>query len=109
MGRNSKDNSLARYEELLKISVRYNDYIRHPRFRITFSSRSRRQLNDAVKYVKNVKDALGGLSKEDRHLISNEFFSNRNNQLWWTKYYSQSTYYRKRYFAIKAFIERFEQ
>lgn len=109
MGRNSKDNSLGRYEELLKISVRYNDYLRHPRLKIAFSSKSRRQLSDAVKYVKNVKETLGKLSKEDRYLINHEFFVNRNNQLWWTKYYSQSTYYRKRYFAIKAFIERFEQ
>jgi len=107
MGRNSKDDSLTRYEEMLKVSVRYFDYLKHPRLKIAFSSGARKQLNDAAHYVASVKKTLAKLDRKYRDLLVNEFFTSKNNQLWWRKYYSKSTYYRDRYFAIKAFTEAF--
>ena len=109
MGRNSKDDSLTRYENMLKISVRYNDYLRYPRLRLLFSSKNRKINNVASSYVRHVKLTLARLNKEDRNLIINEFFASKSNSLWWTKYYSRSTYYRKRGFAIKAFFEVYSQ
>ena len=109
MGRNSKDNSLARYEELIKISVRYNDYLRHQMFRIGLSPITHKPTNEASRYVFNVRRVLNELSKENREIIVNEFFSEKTNSNWWNKYYSSSTYYRKRYFAIKSFMEIYTQ
>ena len=107
MGRNSKDNSLARYEELLRISVRYNDYITRPTFRLMIASVTRKPKTEAEKYVFHVRSVLKGLNKEDKEILVNEFFSNNFNPSWWTKYYTKSTYYRKRYQAIKSFHERY--
>lgn len=107
MGRNSKDNSLTRYEEMLKVSVRYLDYLKHPRLKIAFSSGARKRLNVAAHYVASVKTTLAKLDKKYRDLLVNEFFTGKHNELWWTKHYSKSTYYRDRYFAIKAFTEAF--
>ena len=109
MGRNSKDNSMTRYEELVKISIRYNDYLRHQMFSIGFSSITRKPMNAAARYVLNVKRVLNELNKEERDIIMNEFFVENKNWNWWSKYYSKSTYYRKRYFAIKSFMENFAE
>lgn len=104
MGRNSKDNSMMRYEELVRISVRYNDYIHHPRLKIGFSSTSHKPLLDAHKFIKGVKKTLSELDKEDKKLLLNEFFEKKD-PFWWTKRYSKSTYYRRRYSAVKNFME----
>ena len=98
---------MVRYESLLKISVRYFDYMKHPGIRLGFASFTKGPLSTALKYVKNVKRTLNELNKDERDLINREFFSTRDNPEWWKKYYSKSTYYRKRYFAIKNFMERY--
>lgn len=108
MGRNSKDNSLRRYEEAIKISVRYRDYLLHPRLKIRLSSGENEFLSDAVKYVKNVRKTLDNLNPHERELINKEFFEKNVKQDWWSKYYSRSTYYRLRNEAIKKFVEGFE-
>ena len=65
MGRNSKDDSLSRYEELLKISVRYNDYLRYPRLKMRLASGAKlSELPAATTYVRNVKKALEGSDTE---------------------------------------------
>ena len=109
MGRNSKDNSLTRYEEMLRISVRYNEYISKPSFRIMFASITRKPKTEAERYVFHVRNTLKELDKEDKDILVNEFFSFNNNSFWWTKRYTKSTYYRKRYLAIKSFFERYAQ
>ena len=106
MGRNSKDNSLTRYEELVKISIRYNDYLRHP-LKLGFASRSNREVAQAVKYVNKVKKVLKGLAKEDKSIIMKEFFSYKGDPFWWVKYYTKSTYYHRRFYAIKSFMEMY--
>ena len=109
MGRNSKDDSLSRYEELLKISVRYNDYLRYPRLKMRLASGAKlSELPAATTYVRNVKKALERLEPNHRILIEKEFFSRNNKPTWWSKYYSKSTYYRVRSLAIKSFIDNFE-
>ena len=108
MGRNSKDNSLTRYTELVKISVRYNDYLKHP-IKLGFASRSNREVAQAVKYVNNVKRTLKKLKKEDKNIILKEFFTTKSDPFWWVKQYSKSTYYRRRYFAVKSFMEIYAQ
>lgn len=107
MSRNSKENSMQRYEEMLRVSVRYLDYIKHPRFHITFSSITRKKLNEAAHYVVSVKKALNSLDKPYRELLMFEFFNETYNPLWWKKYYTKSTYYRRRSEAIRAFEEAF--
>ena len=109
MGKNSKDDSLSRFEELIKISVRYNDYLTRPRLYHGFSSIRTPRKNDVAQYVTTVNKTLEKLSNEDKYIINNEFFSINKDPLWWTKYYSKSTYYRKRYFAVKAFMEIYAQ
>ena len=109
MGRNSKDNSLARYETMLQIVVNYYDYLQHPKIRFSFSSSSRKQRNHEMKFVRNVKEALASLNKDERFIIQNEFFERKSDKFWWEKFYSKSTYYRRRNFAIKSFMEHFEQ
>ena len=109
MGRNSKDNSLARYEEVIKISVRYNDFISHPRFRFSLGSVNRMSNNQALNYVRNVRKALDNLKKEDKNIIFQEFFNEKAELLWWRKHYTKSTYYRKRGNAIKHFLESYAQ
>lgn len=109
MGRNSKDNSLQRYEEAIKISVRYHDYLTHPRLKIRLSSGGEStQLSDAVKYVKCVRRTLDNLNPHERQLISKEFLDVNPKPFWWAKYYSRSTYYRLRNSAIRKFVEGFE-
>lgn len=108
MGKNSSDDSLGRYEELIKISVRYNDYLERPRIR-GLSSRSKKRANDAALYVYNVKKAISSLNEEEREIIQREFFYNNGDPMWWSKYYSRSTYYRKRSLAVKSFMENYEQ
>lgn len=108
MSRNSKDHSKQRYEEMLRVSVRYLDYITHPRIRLVFSSSSRKRLNEAVHYVACVKKALNKLDKEHRGLLKCEFFNETYNPLWWVNRYSKSTYYRLRSEAIKDFEEAFK-
>ena len=97
MGRNSKDNSYARFEGLIKISMCYKNYLRHARLDLF-----------KKQFVKNVDDTLDSLKKEHRRIIVKEFFNNKN-IYWWTKYYSKSTFYRKRFFAIKSFMEIYSQ
>ena len=109
MGKNSKDNSMYRFEELLKISVRYNDYLTRPRLYHGFASFRKPRTNDVAKYVATVNKTLEKLNKEDNYILRNDFFSVNKNPEWWSKYYSKSTYYRKRYFAIKAFMENYAQ
>ena len=106
MGRNSKDNSLTRYEELVKISIRYNDYLKHP-IKLGFASRSNREVARAVKYVNNVKRTLKELAKEDKNIIMKEFFLHKGDPFWWEKHYTKSTYYRRRFYAIKSFMEKY--
>ena len=109
MGRNSKDNSLSRFEELIRISVRYRDYLRHPRMKIRFASGGETvPLPDAVHYVKNVQKTLSTMTPAMRELIEKEFFSRNTKPNWWSKYYSKSTYYRLRNRAIKKFVEAFD-
>lgn len=108
MGKNSSDDSLKRYEELIKISVRYNDFLERPRIR-GLSSRNKRRLNDAALYVYNVKKAISSLNEEEREIIKKEFFYNNGDSMWWAKYYSRSTYYRKRSLAVKSFLENYER
>ena len=109
MGRNSKDNSLSRFEKLIKISVRYRDYVRHPRMKIKFASGGESvPLQDAVSYVKSVRKTLEGMNPGLRELIEKEFFNRNTKPNWWSKYYSKSTYYRLRNKAIRKFIEGFE-
>lgn len=108
MGKNSKDNSLELYEEVIKILVRYKDYVSRPRY-IGFSSVSKTNNEDAISYVNNVNRALVMLSKEDRTIIENEFIRYRIDPLWWMNYYSRSTYYRRRTAAIKSFMEIYAQ
>ena len=109
MGRNSKDNSLTRFEELLRISVRYHDYLSKPSFRFMLAGFTHKPKTEAERYVYHVRSILKELKDEDKKIITNEFFSQHSSPTWWTKYYSKSTYYRKRYFAIKTFMERYAQ
>lgn len=110
MGRNSKDNSLIRYEQLLMVTVRYNDYIHHPRPRLILASKTARELPEAIKYVKEVKVALSKIEQDYREIIINEFFNkNKRDSCWWTPKYSKTTYYRIRNIAIQRFLEVFEQ
>ena len=106
MGRNSKDNSLDRYEEVLHIFVRYHDYLTRPEVKpfLFFGIKTREK--EAIKYINNVKKALKSLSKEERNIIQNEFYEFKK-PLWWSKYYSRATYYRKRTYAVKSFLENF--
>ena len=108
MGKNSNDNSLGRYEEVIKILVRYKDYVTRPRY-VGFSSTSKNRDDDAISYVNNVNRVLVNLSKEDRTIIENEFIRYRIDPLWWMNYYSRSTYYRRRSSAIKSFMEIYAQ
>jgi len=108
MGRNSKDNSLTRYEEILRISIRYNEFMNRPKF--LFLRPNYKYMGvDVNEYVKKVNGTLKCLSKEDKHILFKEFFNEKDNREWWKKYYSKSTYYRKRFFAIKRFMETYEQ
>ena len=98
MGRNSKDNSYARFESLIKISMRYQNYLGHARFNI-FKRH----------FIQNVDNTLELLNKEHKRIIENEFFNEEADIYWWTKYYAKSTFYRKRFFAIKNFMEIYSQ
>ncbi len=109
MGRNSKDNSLRRFEDMVLIATRYNDYLYHPRIQIGLSSKSHKPFTEAVKYIRNVKRVLKELKKDDRELIMSEFFSLKYNPRWWVKKFSKSTYYRRRYIAVKNFMEIYSQ
>ena len=108
MGRNSKDNSLSRFEQLVRISVRYRDYLHHPRVKIKFASGGETvPSQDAVSYVKSVKKTLEKMNPSLREVIEKEFFNRNTKPNWWSKYYSKSTYYRLRDKAIRKFIEEF--
>ena len=109
MSKNSIDNSHSRLEEMVKISVRYNDYLARPRLYHGFASTRKERKNDVAKYVTTVKKTLAKLNDENRYIIKNEFLTSNNDPMWWSKYYSKSTYYRKRYFAIKQFMEIYAQ
>lgn len=109
MGRNSKDNSLDKYVEVLKISVRYFDYLQHPRMRITLSSKYRDNQNDAVKYVNKVKKTLDKIDKLHKDIVLKEFFGQAKERYWWIPYYSKSSYYRLRNEAIHNFLEEFSK
>ena len=109
MGRSSKDGSLSRYEKMVTIAVRYNNYLKHPKFKFSLSSTSRKRRNETLLFVKRVRQTLAKLTRDERFMLENEFFDNNQNQFWWERFYTKSTYYRKRSFAIKAFIGIFEQ
>ena len=107
MPRKSKENSMQRYEVMLRVSVRYLDFIRHPRFLISLSSSDKKRVDEAVHYVASVKKALNKVGKANRDFLKREFFDKTYDPYWWTKKYSKSSYYRKRNEAIKAFEEVF--
>lgn len=108
MERQPIDTTSRDYEELVKISVRYNDYLERPRIR-GLASLSRKRVNDAVRYVYNVKKAISSLKDEDREIIQREFFYLNGDPMWWTKFYSRATYYRKRSSAVKSFMENYQR
>lgn len=108
MGRNSKDHSLTRYEELLKISVQYSNYKQTSSNSLLLSKAERKYQKLANEYMRSVKRTLNKLNKSDKHLIKKEFFSSNRNPFWWTSEYSKSAYYRHRSSAVKSFLENFE-
>ena len=107
MSRSSKDNSLTRYEEILRISVLYHQYLPRAGQLIVFSSVTRKEKAAAANFIKNIKFTLKKMDKKNREFAKREFFSSYQPD-WWTKYYSRSTYYRKRYNAIKSFLENYQ-
>lgn len=108
MGRNSKDNSMGRYEQLAMISIRYSDYARFPHYKMKLSSKNRGELPQSVKYINDVKNALNKINPVHREFVIKEFFDKNRNQYWWADRYSKSTYYRIRSIAIKNFLEEFQ-
>ena len=105
MGRNSNDNSKARYEEAAEIANQYNDYLRHSRTKLTFRETSLGITPESVRYVNSVKKALNKLDSVERDIIIKEFFIKKDNIYWWIPFYSKTTYYRLRDRSIKRFLE----
>ena len=106
MGRNSKDNSLTRYEEILRISVTYHQLLDSVGPVLIISSVSRKAHLLAASYVRNVRSTLKKMNKSNRTIVTNEFFSKCSPD-WWVKRYSRSSFYRKRALAIKSFLENY--
>ena len=56
-------------------------------------------------FIKKYKQAYGSLSAIDKTIIDNEYLSSTPKDRY--KFYSKSTYYRRRNSATKKFLEKF--
>ena len=48
------------------------------------------------------------LLKEDYLFILNNSYFNKSYRFWWLDFYSKTSYYRKRFFAVNSFVSLFE-
>lgn len=110
MGKNSKDNSLGRYNKL--VSIRDNYFYCYHRLRglsnnnYNLSEDKEGSISQYRSYIKRVENVFDKLDHVSKMIINKEFFYN-DYRMWWVSVYSRSTFYRLRNRAILLFLEAF--
>ena len=68
---------------------------------------NRIQTDESKKFFKALNYSLKNLKDEYRMILENSFFE-CDYKFWWVDYFCKSSFYRKRYLAIVAFVRLFE-
>ena len=63
--------------------------------------------SDSERFFKALNYCLNKLKDEYRMILENSYFECEY-KFWWMDYYCKSSFYRKRYWAIVAFVRLFE-
>ena len=84
------------YKKFNKILLAQNKITFHP-----ISVEKFERFTSAINYC------LSSLKEEYRMILKNSYFGN-SYEFWWLDYYCKSSYYRKRFWAIVAFVRLFE-
>jgi len=106
MPRNSKDNSLERYNTMMSLCEKYHIYLSYPHARLTMRSETKARVKSAIHFVKVFKCTLAKLEPKYIEIIKNEFLSDDKNY-WWKLKYSRATFYRYRDKAVTNFLAEF--
>ena len=59
------------------------------------------------RFTNAINYCLSSLKEEYQMILKNSYFEN-GYEFWWLDYYCKSSYYRKRFWAIVAFVRLFE-
>lgn len=98
MPRNSSDNSLGRFTEIVKISKSYS--LKNELLRTTNLSKSETLL---LKEINKIDNACEAIADPYLTILRNTFFDKKP-CYWWADLYSKTTYYRLRNKAINTFL-----
>lgn len=102
MPRNSRNNSLGRFEEIMLLAKTYS--LKGKYFDPEFKSETNyaKMVISEINHIDKVMDVL---SEPYRTIISKTFFERDKNDLnWWAQCYPKTTFYRLRTKAINSFL-----
>lgn len=102
MPRNSRDNSLARFEEIMTLAKTYSLKSKYldPGF-----NNETNYSRFVISQIKHIDKVMNILCEPYRTIISKTFFErDKNNLNWWAQCYSKTTFYRLRTKAINSFL-----
>lgn len=102
MPRNSRNNSLGRFDEIMTLAKTYS--LKSKYFDPEFKSKSAYS-RMVISQINHIDEVMNVLCEPYKTIINKTFFERDKNDLyWWAQCYPKTTFYRLRTRAIKSFL-----